>query len=163
MRKRILIVDDDAAVGEALRRVLAATGYEVVWIADGEAGVSRLQQEPFDLLLLDLNLPKVSGFDILDLVGERYPCLPVLILTGQLEHCEPGALSGADVLLEKPPDVTLLLKTVEGLLSESAATRLRRLGEHVARARALPRLGRGHLKLPKLPVGFGGGSASGSF
>lgn len=136
--KRILIIDDDLSIRDALKKVLGGIGYTVVLAADGREGVICLEEQEFDLLLLDLDLPKVSGFDVLDVAAERHPALPVLILTGELDQCEPGALVGADALMEKPPDVALLLKTVDELLNEPAARRLRRLEEGPLEARPLP-------------------------
>jgi DNA-binding response OmpR family regulator len=128
MTKRLLFIEDDASVRDSLSRLLQETGYAVVVAADGREGARCLKQRSFDLLLLDLNLPKLSGFDILDLAVARYPALPIIILTGMARQCVPGSLIGADILLEKPPDVDLVLKTIQRLLLEPAEQRFRRLG-----------------------------------
>jgi len=122
----VLLVDDDQAVREALRNVLQQTGYEVVLAPDGQEGADLLKARCFDLLLLDLELPGLSGWEVLDLSREHYPSMPVVILTGFLGQCVPGSLEGTDARLEKPPDVIPLLETIAELLAESPASRLKR-------------------------------------
>lgn len=119
MKKQILILDDDTSVRESVCKVLAASGYQVVLAADGKSGLAQLRRQSFDLLLLDLDLPDLTGFDILDSIRERAPWLPVIILTGVAEQCAPGSLLGAAALLHKPADVLLLLQTVETLLKQT--------------------------------------------
>ena len=122
---RILIIDDDRSVRDSLKQVLQDTGYAVSAAADGQEGLSALNQQQFQLLILDLDLPKVSGWDILDVAAEQHPSLPVVILTGLADQCEPGALAEADALLEKPTDADVLLNLVETLLNEPTEKRLR--------------------------------------
>lgn len=119
MKKQILILDDDASVRESVCKVLAGSGYQVVLAPDGKSGLAQLRRQSFDLLLLDLDLPDLTGFDILDSIRERAPWLPVIILTGVAEQCAPGSLLGAAALLHKPADVLLLLQTVESLLKQT--------------------------------------------
>src|SRR5690348_6195353 len=118
MKKQILILDDDNSVRESVCKVLAGTGYHVVQAADGKSGLAQLRRQHFDLLLLDLDLPDVTGFDVLDVIRERVPLVPVIILTGVAEQCAPGSLLGATALLHKPMDVLQLLQTVEIVLSQ---------------------------------------------
>ncbi len=122
----VLIIDDDAAVRTALANLLGASGYAVTEAAHGRAGLQFLEQVEVDLLLLDLDLPEVSGWDILDIVAVRRPLMPVLVLTGQHRECVPGSLAGVDAFLVKPPDVGELLEKVSGLLSEPLEARLER-------------------------------------
>jgi DNA-binding NtrC family response regulator len=123
-KKQILIIDDDSSVRDALEKVLAGTGYKVELAANGTAGLAKLNELYFDLLLLDLNLPDLTGFDILDVAAERTPLVPVIILTGEAEQCAPGSLAGAAALLNKPVDVLELLKTIEQVLAQPAESRL---------------------------------------
>ncbi|HZR16256.1 MAG TPA: response regulator [Verrucomicrobiae bacterium] len=127
MKRRILVIDDDVSVRDALKKILNTSGYSVQLASDGREGADSLAQDKFDLLVLDLDLPEVSGFDILDIVAERDASLPIVILTGMAGQCEAGSVAGADALLEKPPDVWLLLNTIERLLGETSAERLERL------------------------------------
>lgn len=122
MNPCVLVIDDDAAIRSALQKILREH-YRVVLAADGREGARRLKEQKCDLVVLDLDLPKLSGWDLLDLtMSTSYP-LPVIVLTGFCGECVPGALVGADVLLEKPPDVDLLLKTIDRLLAEPATKR----------------------------------------
>ena len=112
------MVDDDAAVRDSLKKLIEQAGYQAVLADDGQQGRDCLGNEHFDLLILDLDLPKISGWDLLDWLALNERHLPVIVLTALVDECEPGALVTADVLLEKPPDVSLLLKTVDKLLQE---------------------------------------------
>lgn len=125
MNPCVLVIDDDPAIRSALHRILQES-YRVVLAADGREGARRLKEQKCDLVVLDLDLPKLSGWDILDLTMSWSPLLPVIVLTGFSGECVPGALVGADVLLEKPPDVNLLLKTIACLLTEPANKRAER-------------------------------------
>ena len=123
--KRILVVDDDRGVRDSLKRILAESGHDVVLASDGSQGAQQIDNEEFDLVVLDLDLPKLCGFDLLDLLGAHSPTRPVIVLTGMLGDCEPGSLAGADVVLEKPPDVSLFLSAVSVLLGGSLQSRMR--------------------------------------
>ena len=127
MKKRILVIDDDVSVRSALKKILNTAGYSVKLASNGREGADSLVREKFDLLVLDLDLPEVSGFDILDFAADRDACLPIVILTGMAGQCEAGSVAGADAVLEKPPDVWRLLNTIERLLTETTAERLERL------------------------------------
>jgi DNA-binding response OmpR family regulator len=127
VNKRVLIIDDDASVRDSLPKVLEVAGYAVVTAEDGQQGADQLSKERFDLVLLDLDLPVLSGWDVLDLVRSGLPALPLVILTGELHQCEPGSLAGTDAVFEKPCDVELLLETIERVLVASAPKPSRRV------------------------------------
>jgi DNA-binding response OmpR family regulator len=127
MKKKILVVDDDPQIRESLRKVLRAEGYEVVLAADGQEAIDKFDPEHIDLLLLDLNLPGNSGWDIFGTLTSLNPFLPIIIITGRQNQHELAAGAGVGALMEKPLDVPLLLKTITELLAESAETRLKRL------------------------------------
>lgn len=116
MKSHVLIIEDDQSVRDSLKKVLEESGYAVAAAADGLEGAACLKRLHPDLMLLDLNLPKLTGFEILDLVRERHAGLPVIVLTGLADQCEPGALAGASALLEKPVDVKVLLEVIKVLL-----------------------------------------------
>ncbi|MHB8522869.1 MAG: response regulator [Limisphaerales bacterium] len=125
--KRILVVDDDGQIRESLRKVLQAEDYEVVLAADGQEGIGKFASEPIDLLLLDLNLPAKSGWDIFERLSFMSPLLPIIIITGRHNQYEMAKAAGVGALMEKPLDVPLLLQTITELLAEPAETRLERL------------------------------------
>lgn len=127
MKNHILIIDNDTAVRDSLKRILQENNYAAVLAADGQRGVECLSQQAFDLLILDLDLPELNGFDVIDLAIQRFPSLPILVLTGILDQCEPGSLTHIDVVMEKPADVPCLLQTVRTLTTEPELVRMRRL------------------------------------
>ena len=128
-RPCVLMIDDDPSVRGSLSKLLEESGYGVRTAADGRSGLRLLQREQFHLLVLDLDLPGISGWDLLDFAGSHWPLMPVLVLTGFSSQCVPGSLYGADALLEKPPDVARLLDIIATLLSETAEARLHRRGK----------------------------------
>lgn len=153
MKKRILVIDDDASVREALEKILMASGYAVELASDGREGAERLEKCEFDLLVLDLDLPELSGFDLLDIIAMRAYALPVLILTGMADKCDSGAVAGADALLQKPPDVWLLMNTIERLLTLPSAARMRTSACSMPPAHPLSSLHRNSLLLWRSPTG----------
>jgi DNA-binding response OmpR family regulator len=127
MNRTVLIVDDDAPIRESLRKVLQAEGYEVVLAANGHEGLDQFDPARVSLLLLDLNLPAKSGWDLFERFSFLNPLLPIIIITGRQNQHELAAAAGVGALMEKPLDVPLLLQTIRRLLAESAETRLKRL------------------------------------
>lgn len=127
MKKRVLVVDDDASVRESLKRVLQEAGYEVALAASGLEAVKRSGPQEMDLLLLDLNLPGQSGWDVFEHFTTRHPLVPVIIITGLPNQYRTALAAGAGALFEKPVEASALLRTVEELLVEPNEQRLRRL------------------------------------
>src|SRR5690606_20332779 len=80
---RILITEDDAALGEALRHSLSHNGYAVDWIQNGALADEALRTDVFDLLILDLGLPQLDGYAILKRLRKHDGRIPVLILSGR--------------------------------------------------------------------------------
>ena len=122
MSKRILLVEDEVGLALTLEDRLTAEGYAVEVARDGEAGLQRGSAEPFDLVLLDVMLPKKSGFDVCKELRVARPRLPVLMLTarGQIEDKVVGLKLGADDYLVKPFHMSELVARVEALLRRSA-------------------------------------------
>ena len=123
----ILVVDDDPQVRESLRKVLQAEGYDVVLTADGQEGLDQFDSKHIDLLLLDLNLPAKSGWDLFERFSSTNPLLPIVIITGRCNQHKLAAAAGVGALMEKPLDVPLLLQTIAALLVEPTEARLKRL------------------------------------
>lgn len=78
---QILVVDDEGAVRLLIRRILEGKGYRVVTAADGNEGLAKLDQGGIDLVLLDINMTGLDGFQVLELIRRRSN-LPVIVLTG---------------------------------------------------------------------------------
>lgn len=130
MKKRILIADDDAGVRGALGKVLGDEGYQITLAADGREVLERFESGPVDLLLLDISLPISNGWDAFERVTSRAPVLPIIIITGKANQYDMAVAAGVGALMEKPLDVSQLLKTIQELLAESPEARLRRLCRH---------------------------------
>src|ERR1700753_1847815 len=77
----ILVIDDEAGIRESLEVLLTLEGYTVEMAIDGEAGLRMLEQNNYDLALLDLALPGQTGLELLPQIHERYPDLPVVMIT----------------------------------------------------------------------------------
>jgi two-component system alkaline phosphatase synthesis response regulator PhoP len=123
MPKRILLVEDEASLALTLEDRLTAEGYAVEVATDGELGLARGAGRPFDLIVLDVMLPKKSGFDACRELRERHVRTPVLMLTarGQIEDKVVGLKLGADDYLVKPFHMAELVARVEALLRRGAA------------------------------------------
>lgn len=77
-RLRVLVVDDDLAVRESLSKVLCEAGYEAVLAADGQEALQQVEQQPIDLLILDLRLPNKYGWDAFEQIKRMHPLLPII-------------------------------------------------------------------------------------
>lgn len=115
---RILVTEDDAALAEALQFSLTQSGYAVDWVPNGAAADEALKGDVFGLLILDLGLPKLDGFEVLRRLRRRNPTLPVLILSGREKPEEKvqGLDLGADDYLVKPFSLNELQARVRALL-----------------------------------------------
>jgi two-component system, OmpR family, response regulator len=101
---RILIAEDDQVLADGLLRALRATGYAVDHVSDGSAADAALSAHEFDLLILDLGLPRLHGFEVLRKLRSRGNSMPVLILTAadSVEQRVKGLDLGADDHMAKP-------------------------------------------------------------
>ncbi len=140
MKKHVLIVDDDAAVREAMKRVLESAGYEVALAQDGDEAAAQFLPEQTDLLLLDLNLPSQSGWDVFERMTTRYPLVPVIIITGMPNQHLTATAAGVSALMEKPIEPMALLKTISEVLAEGGETRLNRMCGYREDSRFVPAL-----------------------
>ena len=119
---RLLLVEDDKALGEGLRLGLRQEGYTVDWLEDGASALHALLSEDFDLLVLDLGLPRISGLQVLRELRRSGSALAVLILTARdaTEDRIAGLDAGADDYLVKPFDLDELKARLRALLRRSA-------------------------------------------
>lgn len=115
---RILVTEDDSTLAEALQFSLSQSGYAVDWVANGMAADEALKDDVFGLLILDLGLPKLDGFEVLRRLRRRNAALPVLILSGRERDEEKvmGLDLGADDYLVKPFSLSELQARVRALL-----------------------------------------------
>ncbi len=121
---RILISEDDPPLSEALRFTLTQSGYVVDHVDNGLAADEALKSDGFGLLILDLGLPKLDGFEVLRRLRKRNTTLPVLILSGRErpEDKVTGLDLGADDYLVKPFSLSELQARVRALLRRGAGT-----------------------------------------
>jgi two-component system response regulator QseB len=119
---KLLLVEDDALLGDGVRAGLKQAGFAVDWVQDGLAAKVALDSEEYDLLVLDLGLPKLSGMDLLKSVRAKRASLPVLILTARDTVADrvAGLNAGADDYLVKPFDLDELIARLNALLRRSA-------------------------------------------
>jgi two-component system, OmpR family, alkaline phosphatase synthesis response regulator PhoP len=124
MSDRILLVEDEENLSDLIRLNLEMEGYEVNPCATGTRGAELALNEKFDLVLLDVMLPGINGFDILAQIRKKKPDLPVLILTarGTGEDRITGLKLGADDYLVKPFNLEELMLRVKNLLSRVRKT-----------------------------------------
>jgi two-component system, OmpR family, copper resistance phosphate regulon response regulator CusR len=122
---RLLIVEDDQKLAEFVARGLRAERYAVDIAGDGQEGRSYLSSFPYDLLILDLMLPKISGSELLRLTRQANPSMPVLVLTARdaTEDKVKQFEAGADDYLTKPFDFAELLVRVRALLRRTPVER----------------------------------------
>lgn len=119
-KSRILVVDDEEALRTVLSSELAGAGYEVSSAADGDEAISIVQNKKFDLILLDIKMPKVDGFEVLKFIKPKYPAIKIIMLTGfaDLKNAIESKKHGAEDFVSKPYDLVDLLTTIERVLSE---------------------------------------------
>lgn len=111
----VLIIEDEAGLLEILEVVVRAAGYRVLTATDGVTAWQQFDEERPDLLVLDLNLPRMSGFRLLELVRSESD-LPILILTAyDFAEAEEVARYRPDAYIKKPFDVKVLVETVDRL------------------------------------------------
>lgn len=118
---RLLVVDDNEEVLAILRDMLHRDGHEVVAVTDGRKALEIIQTEEFDLVLTDLRMPHISGWEIAKKVKCKNPKLPVVVLTGWAIECQEEDLSkeGVDMLLLKPLDRGELTESVRKILQHT--------------------------------------------
>lgn len=118
---RILLVEDDATLGEGLRNGLRNLGFAVEWMRDGAAAQAALDGEPFAVVVLDLGLPKLGGMELLKSLRAKRNTTPVLVLTARdaLDHKVDALDLGADDYVVKPVALAELAARLRALVRRS--------------------------------------------
>ena len=120
-KTRILVVDDDPEVLEAMRIALDAHGYEVTTARDGSHGLALAERDPPDLLILDMMMPKRSGFLVLETLRqfERTPTKVIMVTANEgNRHRDYAQQLGVDEYIRKPFPMDTLLQAVEKVLNQ---------------------------------------------
>jgi DNA-binding NtrC family response regulator len=120
-QQRILVVDDEAVERNTLSRILELEGYQVEAVASGEEAILSLRNRPFDLLLVDLKMPGMSGMELLSMALDEFPGLRVIVLTahGTLESVIDALRKRIDDYLLKPARAEEIIKSIHNALSRS--------------------------------------------
>lgn len=132
---RILLVEDDPSLGEGLRTALRRAAYAVDWVLDGSSALAAIRDGGFDLVVLDLGLPRVDGIEVIRAARKRGAMVPILVLSARERASDRtlGLDAGADDYLGKPFDPAELLARIRALLRRSG-------GGHAATTLGMGRL-----------------------
>ncbi|HCV42556.1 MAG TPA: hypothetical protein DGH68_03660 [Bacteroidetes bacterium] len=119
-KKKILVVDDEASPRTVLRLELLDAGFNVQVASDGDEAIAAIEKERFDLLLLDIKMPRVNGFEVLTFVKEKYSDTRVIMMTSfaDLKSATESEKLGAEGFLIKPYELSVLMKTIDRVLKE---------------------------------------------
>jgi CheY-like chemotaxis protein len=117
---RCLVVDDEPAVGETLADIVRSAGHEVVLVHDGARAIARFRSEGFDLVITDLAMPDVSGWQVARACKESAPRVPVVLVTGFGVELSPEerAAHQVDAVLVKPLQIQDVLDAVAAVARE---------------------------------------------
>jgi CheY-like chemotaxis protein len=117
-KREVLIVDDNKAVQDVLSRMLSFLGYKVTLAGNGLEGGTLFLTSPYDLVITDLQMPLMNGWELSRLVKERSPKTPVILVTGSYDEkqCEKMSMSCVDAVIPKPFRVKDIEMTIQRLL-----------------------------------------------
>lgn len=121
--KKILVVDDEPEMVKILQIRLKVSGYEVIAAYDGEQGLSMARNESPDLIILDVMLPKLTGYQVCSTLksDNKYKHIPIIMLTARAQYTDKDAAfeSGADAYIVKPFEFKEFLAKVEEILNKA--------------------------------------------
>jgi len=121
-KKRILLVDDETALVDLMKIRLEANGYDVLTAGDGQLALDKARADIPDLIILDLMLPKIDGYQVCRQLksDEKYKHIPVLMFSARAQEADKknGEEAGADGYIVKPFDPPALLSKIKELLKE---------------------------------------------
>ncbi len=119
--KKILVVEDDLVTQRVLSTRLEINGYEVITAPDGEDGLKKARKESPDLVMLDLMLPKMTGYEVCRMLkfDDKYKKIPIIVLSAldQQDEREKAVKAGADAVFIKPFDLELLLVKIREFIT----------------------------------------------
>jgi len=123
---KILIVDDEKGTVEVVKNILIGQNYEVVTAYDGKEGIEKIQSENPDLIILDVHMPSMNGYELIrflrnESVNANKPMIPIIVLTVKEKMEEMLKLEGVEGCLIKPIAPSYLLAKVEVLLKKSSS------------------------------------------
>ncbi|MCS6930395.1 MAG: sigma-54 dependent transcriptional regulator [Saprospiraceae bacterium] len=118
---KILIVDDEVPIRRTLREILEFEGYEVEEAADGQEGVSKVQNQKYDVVIMDIKMPKMDGIEALERIMMISPETPVIMVSGHgtIDTAVEAVKKGAFDFISKPPDLNRILITVRNAMEKA--------------------------------------------
>lgn len=122
MSKRLLVVDDDADMRLTLKLSLELAGYSVEVAANGREALEIQRRQPVDVLITDIFMPDVDGFEAIDAFRKNFPQTKIIVVSGgaqfsKRDYLPDAELIGVDATLQKPFEIETLLKTLQSLLA----------------------------------------------
>jgi two-component system nitrogen regulation response regulator NtrX len=117
----ILIIDDEKAIRKTLTEILSYEGYKIEEAGDGEEGLKKFRDKPYDVVLCDIKMPKLDGLEFLDKAREVNPDVPVIMISGHgtIETAVEAVKKGAYDYISKPPDLNRLLITIRNAMDKT--------------------------------------------
>jgi excisionase family DNA binding protein len=113
---RVLIVDDDPGMRAFVRASLEPEGFDVTDAASASEGLAVLEEEPLDLILLDVMMPGMDGWEMLQRVQERHGAIPVIMFSGKVDVASEAARRGASDFISKPSDPQQIVERAKQIL-----------------------------------------------
>ena len=121
---RVLIVDDDETFCQLMAEVLQNKGMQVVWTTDALAGYDMASQQAYDVFIVDVRMPLISGTELAEALKKDHPITKVILVSAFADSALLQLAKRIDVpLLSKPFSTTLLLEAVERVMSTNSVTR----------------------------------------
>lgn len=118
---RILVVDDEAGIRDALARWLSLRGFDVTKAEDGQDAVEKCAAQQFDVITMDLEMPRLGGAEAISVIRQHRPEIPILVLTAFPQEAEEVLEAGAAKILNKPLRLLELEGEIRNVLPARAA------------------------------------------
>jgi DNA-binding NtrC family response regulator len=117
----LLVIDDEKAIRKTLIEILSFEGYKIEEAADGEEGLRKFKEQPFDAVLCDIKMPKIDGMEFLLKATESAPDVPIIMISGHgnIETAVEAVKNGAYDFIQKPPDLNRLLVTIRNAMERN--------------------------------------------
>lgn len=117
MKKKILVVDDEESICLLYEDEFKDEGYNVITAKTGKEAIKLFEKEKPDLVILDINMPRMTGIEVLRILKEKSPNIPVIMSTAYSHYKQDFTVWAADAYIIKSPDLTELKQKVKELLS----------------------------------------------
>ncbi|ABW31316.1 response regulator transcription factor [Acaryochloris marina] len=117
--KRVLLVEDEERIARFVEKGLLKHGYQSTLVTDGQQALDQANLEAFDVVLLDLGLPIISGWTVLQTLRQRGFTVPIIVITAFVDQDELALASGATDFISKPFQFSELIETIQRHLADS--------------------------------------------